>query len=93
LTGSAIVNFTATDACGNATTLAATVEIIDNQAPIITSPAKDTIVECNPATVTADSLSWIANNGGALAEDLCSGVETWTHTLMDVVDGCGPTAS
>jgi hypothetical protein len=92
-TGSATVTFTATDACGNMSTRMADVEIIDEIGPEIISPAKDTLVECNPATVTIDSLAWIANNGGALADDNCSGIELWTHALMDVIEACGPTAT
>ena len=92
-TGSATVTFTASDACGNMSIRMADVEIIDELGPEILSPAKDTLVECNPATVTIDSLSWIANNGGAIAEDNCSGIEMWTHALMDVIEGCGPTAT
>jgi len=92
-TGSATVTFTASDACGNMSIRMADVEIIDELGPEIISPAKDTLVECNPATVTIDSLSWIANNGGAIAEDNCSGIEMWTHALMDVIVGCGPTAT
>jgi hypothetical protein len=92
-TGSATVTFTATDACGNMSTRMADVEIIDEIGPEIISPAKDTLVECNPATVTIDSLAWIANNGGALADDNCSGIELWTHALIDVIEACGPTAT
>ncbi|MCC6754141.1 MAG: HYR domain-containing protein, partial [Saprospiraceae bacterium] len=73
-TGSALVTFTAYDVCGNSSTAQATVSVVDRTPPEITSPAKDTVVECDGQGNTREFAVWIANHGGARAIDLCSGV-------------------
>ena len=73
-TGSALVTFSAFDACGNVNTAQATVTIVDRNAPEILSPAKDTTVECDGRGNLQEFATWIANHGGAKAADLCSGI-------------------
>uniref|UniRef100_UPI00398A98E2 gliding motility-associated C-terminal domain-containing protein n=1 Tax=Winogradskyella sp. A3E31 TaxID=3349637 RepID=UPI00398A98E2 len=79
--GPITVTFTATDECGNASTVTATYLIQDTVAPIITIPA-DVTIEC-----TEDESS--ANTGVATGSDDCSAV---TITESDsVVEQCGNT--
>lgn len=89
--GSTMVVYTATDECGNTSTATATITVVDNTPPEITSPAKDTLVECDGMDNAADLATWLANNGGAVADDIC-GVFTWnTPVLMTEIAGCGNT--
>ncbi len=96
-TGSKLVTFSAADACGNVATRQATVTIIDTTRPIITSPAKDTVVDCDGSGNVAALNTWLLNNGGARALDECSGSPTfsgilrWNQTLMRTLEGCGLT--
>ncbi len=89
------VTFRATDACGNFSEEVANIQIIDTYPPIITSPAKDTIVECDGAGNSADLDSWLGNNGAALASDACTDdlMLVWSFTLMNTIDNCGSTTT
>ncbi|MCA0154548.1 gliding motility-associated C-terminal domain-containing protein, partial [Winogradskyella sp. 2Y89] len=62
--GAITVTFTATDDCGNASSVTATYSIIDTVAPVITIPA-DVTIEC-----TEDESP--ANTGTATATDDCT---------------------
>lgn len=96
-TGSKTVTFTASDACGNISARQATVTIIDTTRPIITSPAKDTVVDCDGAGNLVALNTWLLNNGGARSVDDCSGSATipgilrWNQTLMRTEEDCGLT--
>jgi len=89
-TGSALVTFTATDACGNMITRTATVEVIDNVAPTIIVPAQDTIVECNGSGNSAELMAWLDENADAMASDDCSAI-TWSNMLVDSTLLCAGT--
>ncbi|WP_430614524.1 gliding motility-associated C-terminal domain-containing protein [Flavobacterium sp. JP2137] len=89
-TGSALVTFTATDACGNEITTTATFTIVDTKAPIMVTPPSNELVECDGAGNIAQYNAWLANQGGALAEDACSAV-TWSHTVVETRNLCGKT--
>ena len=89
-TGSATVIFTATDDCGNASSTTATFTIEDTTTSI-DMMAEDSTVECDGmGNMTA--LNWLANNGGATASDVCSGV-TWSNDFVALSDDCGATGS
>ncbi|MEP7196843.1 MAG: HYR domain-containing protein [Saprospiraceae bacterium] len=96
-TGSKLVTFTASDACNNTSTRQATVSIIDTTRPVITIPAKDTVVDCDGSGNVAALNTWLLNNGGARSFDDCSGSATtpgilrWNTTLMRTLEGCGLT--
>lgn len=90
-TGSVSVTFTATDACGNATSTTATFAIVDTKAPVVTAAANAT-VECDGAGNTAALAAWLASNGGATATDACSSV-TWTNNFTRLTAACGATGS
>ncbi len=85
------ITFTATDRYGNSTSVEVTLTVIDTQAPIITTMARDTIVECDGLGNAADLASWLANHGGAVAEDVCSEPLTWSYTLISTTETCGGT--
>ncbi|MBK9567424.1 MAG: HYR domain-containing protein [Saprospiraceae bacterium] len=90
-TGSALVSFRATDACGNSVTAQATISVVDNVGPTITTMARDTIVECDGTGNTANLATWLANNGGARANDLCSAPLIWSNQLINTTTQCGGT--
>ncbi len=88
-TGSATVVFTATDQCGNNTSSNATFTIKDNVAPVIITPAMDTSIECGLSDQAVLIQNWLANNGGAVANDNCGNVN-WTNNFTVISDSCGP---
>ena len=88
-TGSSLVTFTATDACGNTATRQATVSIVDSTPPAITSPAIDEVVECDGFGNTTELNAWLASNGGAMSEDVCSDISWLIPTLIETIEGCG----
>ena len=51
------IEFTATDACGNASICSFTVTVIDEQLPVITCPSTD-VVKCN----SSGTCTWISDN-------------------------------
>ena len=91
-TGTATVTFTATDACGNQTSLEASVTIEDSTAPNLIESANDLIVECDGAGNVDERDAWLNNHGGALAADTCSAV-TWTHNFDSLDPACGNTGT
>ena len=84
LTSTTTRTWTATDACGNASTCSATIVVEDNTPPMINCPANLTI-ECDEDTSPA-------NTGMATATDNCSAVADIIITSSDVstqgTDGC-----
>ncbi|SFT17316.1 gliding motility-associated C-terminal domain-containing protein, partial [Zhouia amylolytica] len=86
------VIFTATDECGNQSSVTATYAIEDTTAPTITTDAADETVECDGSGNTTELQAWLDNNGGAIAEDDCS-VITWTNDFNALSDECGATGS
>ena len=89
-TGSTVVTFTATDECGNATTVDATVTIEDTTAPTITAGALDLTVECDGNGNNEALNEWLANHGGAAATDTCSAV-AWSNNFSSLEPLCGNT--
>ena len=90
-TGSATVTFTATDACGNASSTMATFTVEDTTAPAVVD-AMDSTVECDGSGNTSALESWLASNGGASATDACSSL-TWTNDFDALSDDCGATGT
>jgi gliding motility-associated-like protein len=86
------VTFTATDDCGNTSTSTATFTIEDSTPPVIDIEASDLTVECDGQGNTQDLADWLANNGGASASDICSGV-VWSNDFTALSDDCGATGS
>jgi hypothetical protein len=92
-TGTETVTFTATDACGNFTTTTATFTIEDTANPTMDVAASDSTVECDGTSDPSGAFAaWLANNGGASASDVCSGV-TWTNDSTGLSDDCGATGT
>ncbi|MGB4206185.1 MAG: hypothetical protein WBJ84_11295, partial [Bacteroidales bacterium] len=88
-TGSALVIWTATDACGNTTTTSATFTIVDTTAPEFTIVPEDHTVECDGLGNGDELNAWLAN---VAADDVC-GTVTITHNFTALSDGCGATGS
>ncbi|MCX7549194.1 hypothetical protein OS188_14650, partial [Xanthomarina sp. F1114] len=87
-----LVRFIATDACNNSSSTTALFSILDLVPPTIETEATDLIVECDGLGNTTDLNTWLTNNGGATATDLCGNV-TWTNNFTELSDGCGETGS
>jgi hypothetical protein len=77
LTGSTEITFTATSQCNSVSTTA-TFTIEDTTAPEILANASNETVDCDGAGNTAEFDAWLANNGGATAEDGCGDV-IWSY--------------
>ncbi|HPK05943.1 MAG TPA: hypothetical protein PK908_08610, partial [Bacteroidales bacterium] len=88
-TGSAFVIWTATDACGNTTTISATFTIEDTTAPEFTIIPQDLTVECDGSGNVSDLNDWLAD---VAADDVC-GTVSITHDFTELSDGCGATGS
>ncbi|MFD2907740.1 gliding motility-associated C-terminal domain-containing protein [Flavobacterium ardleyense] len=84
--------WTATDVCGNTTSISQTINVQDTQAPIITVQAADALVECDGQGNTEALNAWLASNAGAIANDICSSV-TWSNNFNTVTDTCGATGT
>ena len=91
-TGSAVVQFTATDECGNSVITTATINIVDLAAPSITVPAQNQTLECTGTGQQNEIQLWLNTHGGAQATDGCSNI-TWTNNFAGLSDGCGSTGT
>ena len=81
------VNFVLSDNCGNSVVESAVFSIIDNLPPTVTTQASNLDLECGP-TNSASITSWLAQNGGAIAEDSCSIVVTSSNDFGVAPDAC-----
>jgi len=86
------VEFTFMDDCGNMSTTDADFSIIDNTMPTITTAASNETVECDGAGNVADLANWLAANGNAIGNDVCSGaMVTWRTdpAVPAIISSCG----
>ncbi|MEE4177750.1 MAG: HYR domain-containing protein [Bacteroides sp.] len=88
-TGSATVNWTAEDDCGNTTTTSATFTIVDTTDPVFTTIPVDLTVECDGSGNTTQLNNWLAD---VAASDGCGSV-TITNDFTALSDLCGATGS
>jgi len=88
-TGMANVIFTVTDGCGNRSTTSAVIQIEDTIAPVIGIQAQDITIVCGIDDQPTAIQSWLDQQGGAMASDLCGNV-TWTDDFPALSDTCGP---
>jgi hypothetical protein len=95
ITGTQVYRFTATDECGNSTVTEGTFTIEDTEAPVI-SGGEDYTGECDQSNANNNDelISWLNNNGGATADDVC-GNFTWSNNfdVNNWVDGCNDSRS
>ncbi|MBI5914521.1 MAG: hypothetical protein HY842_04030, partial [Bacteroidetes bacterium] len=96
--GETTVVFFAIDGCGNTAIAQATFTIADVDPPILQQPAQDLTVPCS-TDPTAALNNWLANQGGAIAEDPCGAA--WANdypggppppfvtVIFQATDGCG----
>ncbi|MBW3518360.1 gliding motility-associated C-terminal domain-containing protein [Flavobacterium sp. NKUCC04_CG] len=88
--GTIIVDFIVKDAFGNSTFKQAAFIIKDTTKPVVSTVAKDLIIQCG---AEVDALNaWLNNHGGAVASDNC-GTITWTHNYNGLTAACGNTGS
>ncbi|MFQ5590482.1 MAG: hypothetical protein ACE5HE_04885 [Phycisphaerae bacterium] len=84
-TGTITRTWTATDACGNATTLDQVITIVDTTAPAL-AVAADVTVECTEPTDPG-------NTGQSTATDNCDAAPAVTYTDVADLTGCNGTGS
>ena len=77
--------WTLTDDCDNVNTQIQTITIMDNIAPVITTPAQNITVVCD--TTNASLQDWLNRNGGATATDNCGAI-TWTNDFNNLTNIC-----
>ena len=93
LTGDTVVIFTATDACGNNTSVMGNITITDTIKPTITTLPIDTSFSFDNPTLSFDE--WIINHGFAEATDFCTIIDNsidsddWLVQRIDTTFGCG----
>ncbi|KAA5533989.1 gliding motility-associated C-terminal domain-containing protein, partial [Paenimyroides baculatum] len=92
-TSKTTVQFTATDACGNAINKQAVFTIQDTQSPEFVKEADNLIVECDGNGNNSDLTAWLSSRAGATAKDSCSGELTWTNDFTGLSKDCGSTGS
>ncbi len=68
------VTFTATDNCGNISTVIKTFTVFNAVAPVITTPATGAEGDCSQSNIAQVFNAWINNHGGAEATDDCSSI-------------------
>ena len=81
------VAFTATDACGNKSSITAGYLIKDETPPTITTQPLNETVECDGAGNIDALNAWLENNGGATATDDCS-IVSWSNDFSQVNYTC-----
>ena len=90
MSGRQTVRFTVTDNCASTATCTARIIIRDNTPPVFTAEPQPITVECDGAGNTAAFDAWIADHGGAEAEDAC-GTVSWEYQIVSEVQRCGNT--
>lgn len=84
------VTFTFTDLCGQSVRTTATFFVIDSSAPVFTTPAQNTEVECDGAGNVGDYASFVNSRAGSVATDQCALSLTFTNNAPAVGPvGCG----
>ncbi|WP_299126083.1 gliding motility-associated C-terminal domain-containing protein, partial [uncultured Tenacibaculum sp.] len=81
------VTFTATDACGNQSSVVAGYLIKDDTAPVIATEASSSTVECDGSGNLSELNTWLSSNGGASATDACS-VVSWSNNFTELDYTC-----
>ena len=84
--------WTATDNCGNSSSMTQIITVEDTIPPAIDIAAADASAECDGSGNSSDLNDWLTNNGGASASDIC-GTVTWSHDFSALSDDCGATGS
>ncbi len=88
--GWGFATFYAEDDCGNRSPYRGIFKILDTTKPNITTPASDATFECDGNGNTADINAWLADNGGARGNDICSPFH-WEHNYFGLTNDCGAT--
>ncbi|MBL7794813.1 MAG: T9SS type A sorting domain-containing protein [Saprospiraceae bacterium] len=81
--------WTVNDGNGNSVSAMQTINVVDQIAPAFNTAPSNSSAACG--NHTALNL-WLANRGGAIAVDNCSGVNWQTPQLISSTNGCGSTA-
>ncbi|UUC44502.1 HYR-like domain-containing protein [Flavobacterium cerinum] len=87
--GSKIITrtWTLVDQCGNTTTHAQTITVLDNTPPMITTQAQNVTVTCDGQGNQTQLQNWLNTNGGAVASDNCGPVK-WSNNFSTLGNNC-----
>ncbi len=91
-TGTSLVNFTATDVCGNQTVTTGLITIIDTTPPDVLIPIEEFVVECDGFGNVLEFNTWVQANGNIAVEDICSEVE-FTFDFNSLIKTCANAGS
>ena len=73
------VGFSAVDTFSNTSdTVFAIIQVIDDEAPMVSIEAKDSVVVCRENNIETILENWIRTRGGAMADDNCSDTVIWS---------------
>jgi len=78
------VTFSATDQCGNVTSVISNISVIDTQPPTIATQASNGNASCEGADPKLNTgyIAWLATKGGAVATDLCDNNLVWSDNHL-----------
>ena len=86
------VIFTVADVCGNRANATASFELVDTAAPVLATPPKPAVLECNPSLNGAQVEAWAQQSGGGRALDACDTRLSTTYAQNGAaVPGCAAT--
>lgn len=91
-TGEASVEYVATDDCGNIDLVVINFTVVDNTPPVWDMDPENLNLVCDQ-NVDIDALiqQWLANVGGGVASDQCSGNIVYGNNYTGLMPGCGNT--
>lgn len=84
---SSTVTFTVADGCGNLATTTSAFTVVDQTAPVITTQPTPLSVDCTATDADTQLQNWVNNNGGAVANDVCSSI-AWTNSFTPGSGSC-----
>ena len=78
------VTFSATDQCGNVSSVNSNISVIDTQAPSIVTQAANMNASCQGGDPNLNPVyvAWLASKGGAVAADLCDNNPEWSDNHL-----------
>jgi len=91
---SVTVTFFVTDECGRTANTTATFTVFDRSSPTFNPVAQNQTVECDGQGNTQAYSLWVATNAGAVADDVCATIITYTNSAPSTGPvGCGTVKS
>ncbi|HLF52674.1 gliding motility-associated C-terminal domain-containing protein, partial [Flavobacterium sp.] len=87
-TETTVRTYSVTDACGNSIIVTQNlIRTVDITAPAINTQASNITVQCDGQGNQSAIANWLANNGGAVATDLCGAI-IWSNNYSSITNDC-----